>query len=133
MTKYQELADKLRADLLSGELIDPDRLPKGRLPSHTEIEERYGYSAGAVARAIALLKAENIIHTTAAGTFPNPAGIGSWKWVLTCIDCPATFEAPRTLMRSDLDPLLAANGWASRVTPRGWRYFCTRHNPWSDS
>jgi DNA-binding transcriptional MocR family regulator len=133
MTKYQELADRLREDIRSGKLPDPDpdRLPKGRLPTQLEIAARYGCSQGVVNRAFTILKEENVIYTNHAGAFPTPAaGEARGGWHISCCRCPTTFEAPGTLNLVRLREALKRQGWVWRGSGRGWEYYCDTHAPW---
>lgn len=65
--QYQQLADKLRAQIMSGELP-----PGRRLPSEPELMEHYGVSRSTWREALRTLAAENLIVATrgvTGGTF----------------------------------------------------------------
>jgi GntR family transcriptional regulator len=53
---YQQLADRLRARILNGDLP-----PGSVLPSETELIQEYGVSRGPARQAVALLKAEGLV------------------------------------------------------------------------
>jgi DNA-binding GntR family transcriptional regulator len=57
---YLQLADILRAQIASGD-IPPNR----PIPSKRALTQRYGVSRGSCDHAIAVLKAEGLIHTVA--------------------------------------------------------------------
>jgi GntR family transcriptional regulator len=65
---YKQLADALRASVLSGEL------PGGSsLPSETELMERYGVSRNSARNAVALLRIEGVVFTEhGRGSFVRP-------------------------------------------------------------
>lgn len=62
---YRQLADILRAQIESGELAS------GRpVPSERTLTQRYGVAVGTVKKAIAVLRAEELVHTvTGRGIF----------------------------------------------------------------
>lgn len=131
MTKAQELADQISRDIRSGDLISPDRLPPGSLPSQDALAVRYKCGKSAVARAFVILKEARIIYATHAGTFPGPRATGG-KWVYTCHYCPAVLEAPGTLTFVAVRKILRELGWGFRGSARGFTYFCPVHSPWGD-
>jgi GntR family transcriptional regulator len=55
---YQRIADDLRTQILSGDLV-----PGSVLPSETELVRRYGSSRGPVRQAISLLRSEGLIDS----------------------------------------------------------------------
>ena len=62
---YRQLADILRRRITSG------RIPAGhRIPSQTEIEQEFGVGRNTIKKAVALLKAEDLVETsTGLGLF----------------------------------------------------------------
>ena len=67
---YVQLADLLRAQIMSGELAE--RRP---VPSIRTLMQRYGISDGTVKKAIDVLRSEGLVHTVRGkGVYVNERG-----------------------------------------------------------
>lgn len=119
MSRYDELAVTLRAQILSGELG-----PGERLPTEPELCELYGVSRSTVREALRVLSSQNLVETTrgvTGGTFvalPKADAISDFlQTSLGLLAFHHEVEVDALLEVRDLLEVPAAGLAASRATP----------------
>ena len=115
---YQELADRLRGQILSGELR-----PGDRLPIEPELCRLHGVSRSTVREALRALSSQNLVTTTrgvSGGTFvvhPDPGQISSYLQTSFSLMADSTSGSVRDLLEiRELLEVPAAGLAASRRT-----------------